>query len=489
MDEGLHQTLLYLRDFIPVDHAFLNYYDIGIGAYITIAKASVDCGEAVHLIAAMPDEARKKIRIRITEYKSGSVVIDSAKTNPAAAAMVRFHSIEGSSILRMTLMTNDGKLSSVVLTAKGLDRYTKEHASLFAHLVKPFTIAMSNALKHREVISLKDMLVEDNKYLHHELRRLSGDEIIGANFGLKAVTELARRVAVIDSPVLLLGETGTGKDVIANAIHFSSSRQNGPIVKVNCGAIPHNLIDSELFRHEKGSFTGAINKKRGCFERADKGTIFLDEIGELPLQAQVRLLRVLQDKEIQRVGGDKTLTLDVRVIAATNRDLERMVKDGSFREDLWYRLNVFPIHIPPLRDRKSDIPALVQYFVEKKAAELKLPGIPKIVPNASEALIRYDWPGNVRELANIIERALILNPQGPISFENLGSTQPHAVVPDIQTKSPTHSLDEVISNHTRRVISETGGKIYGKHGAAELLEVNPNTLRSRMKKLGIDGTQ
>ena len=215
--ESLHQVLLYLRSFIPVDRAFLNYYDTGIGAYITIAQASIERGEEVHLVTTMPDEAREKIRLRFKEYTSGSVVIDSAETNPAAAAMVRFHGIEGSSILRMTLMTDEGKLCSVVLTAQGMEKYTEEHAALFTELVKPFTIEMSNALKHREVLKLKDMLAEDNKYLHRELRRLSGDEIIGVNFGLKPVMKLASRVAGIDSPVLLLGETGTGKDVIANA--------------------------------------------------------------------------------------------------------------------------------------------------------------------------------------------------------------------------------------------------------------------------------
>ena len=229
---------------------------------------------------------------------------------------------------------------------------------------------MSNTLKHREVVQLTNLLADDNRYLYRELRHISGDDIVGANFGLKEVMEKVRHVAALDSPVLLLGETGVGKDVIANAIHYSSSRKEGPFVKVNCGAIPESLIDSELFGHEKGAFTGATSQKRGRFERADNGTIFLDEIGELPPQAQVRLLRVLQDKEIERLGGTKTIQLDIRIIAATNRNLEEMVKAGQFREDLWFRLNVFPVWIPPLLQRKADIPSLFNHFILQQSKEL-----------------------------------------------------------------------------------------------------------------------
>ncbi len=241
------------------------------------------------------------------------------------------------------------------------------------------------------MLKLKDLLADDNRYLHGELRRLSGDEIVGANFGLKDVMHKVQQVATLDSPVLLLGETGTGKDVIANAIHYSSSRSDGPFVSINCGAIPDTLIDSELFGHEKGAFTGALSQKRGRFERAEKGTIFLDEIGELPLQAQVRLLKVLQSKEIERVGGVKIITLDIRIIAATNRNLEEIIKLHQFREDLWFRLNVFPIWIPPLRERRSDIPALLQHFISMKAKELKLPAIPTLSHASIDPLLKSPW--------------------------------------------------------------------------------------------------
>ena len=328
---------------------------------------------------------------------------------------------------------------------------------------------------------------DDNQYLQRELYKLTGDVIIGANFGLKDVMEKAMVASSFDSPVLLLGETGVGKDVIANAIHYSSERNNGPFIKVNCGAIPESLIDSELFGHEKGSFTGAINQKRGCFERAMNGTLFLDEIGELPLSAQVRFLRVLQDRVIQRVGGIKDIKLDIRIIAATNRNLQTMVLKKKFREDLWFRLNVFPIHIPPLRERKIDIPALVQYLIEKKAGELKLSKIPELLPGAVDHLLEYDWPGNVRELQNLVERELILNPDGPLNFKNFLVPKSDQSIEKVSQQATNYvKLDDVVANHIQNVLDQTEGKIHGKGGAADLLGINASTLRNRMNKLGIN---
>jgi transcriptional regulator with GAF, ATPase, and Fis domain len=295
-----------------------------------------------------------------------------------------------------------------------------------------------------------------------------------------------QQVAALNSPVLLLGETGVGKDVIANTIHYSSSRSSGPFVSVNCGAIPDSLIDSELFGHEKGAFTGALAQKRGRFERADKGTIFLDEIGELPPQAQVRLLKVLQSKEIERVGGVKIIPLDIRIIAATNRNLEEMIKLHQFREDLWFRLNVFPIWIPPLRERKVDIPSMVQHFVSLKAKELNLATIPTLSPGAIDPLMEYHWPGNVRELENVIERTMILSPTGPLNFEHLNLGQPQKAMELQEQIEETDNLDDIVSRHIRRVLSRTKGKVNGPDGAAALLGINPSTLRNRMKKLGID---
>jgi PAS domain S-box-containing protein len=340
-----------------------------------------------------------------------------------------------------------------------------------------------NTEKKLEEALLKE---DDNRYFQRELYKLTGDIIIGANFGLRDIMDKVQAASMVDSPILLLGETGVGKDVIANAIHFSSERKDGPFIKINCGAIPETLIDSELFGHEKGAFTGAINQKRGCFERAMNGTLFLDEIGELPLQAQVRFLRVLQDKVIERVGGDNEIRLNIRVIAATNKDLQEMVTERNFREDLWFRLNVFPITIPPLRERKMDISALLQYIIEKKSKELKLHTIPEVSQGAVESLLEYDWPGNVRELQNIVERELILNPNGPLRFECIDAAAPHKANNVLFTENPgSKKLDEIIASHIQNVLALTEGRIHGKDGAAYQLGVNASTLRNRMNKLGI----
>jgi transcriptional regulator with GAF, ATPase, and Fis domain len=349
---------------------------------------------------------------------------------------------------------------------------------------EPFTIALANTLIHREVLRLRDRLADDNRYLNRELLRISGDEIVGADFGLRDVIRQVRQVAPTESPVLLSGETGVGKDVIANAIHLGSPRRDGPFVAVNCGAIPDSLLDSELFGHEKGAFTGALSKKRGRFERADGGTILLDEIGEMPLEAQVRLLRVLQHREIERVGGSDRIPIDIRIIAATNKDLPAMVATGRFREDLWFRLNVFPIPVPPLRERTSDIPALVQHFIERKAGELKVGDMPRLADGAIDRLMAYQWPGNVRELDNLIERAMILHRGEPLRFEGLEAQSSVTTISQPEDDEVA-TLDVVIAGHIRRVLRATDGKIHGPGGAGELLGINPNTLRSKMKKLGI----
>jgi transcriptional regulator with GAF, ATPase, and Fis domain len=378
------------------------------------------------------------------------------------------------------------RLGALVLLAEGRDRFSAEQARLFSLLNEPFALALSNTLEHQEILKLKNLLADDNRYLHRELLHLSGDQIIGAEFGLKETMEMVRQVAPLGSPVLLLGETGVGKDVIANAIHYSSPRKDGPFIKINCGAIPETLLDSELFGHEKGAFTGAFSQKRGRFERADQGTIFLDEIGELPPPAQIRMLRVLQYKEIERVGGTDPVPVDIRLIAATNRDLESMVQAKQFREDLWFRLNVFPIYVPSLRKRKGDIPALVHHFLERKSRELRVSPTPPLAVGAIDRLTAYSWPGNVRELENVIERAIIVSKGRSLTFENLfvagAETKPS---PPVNPTEKPLQLDQIISDHIRSVLQLTRGKIHGPGSAAELLGINPSTLRNRMNQLGI----
>jgi formate hydrogenlyase transcriptional activator len=315
---------------------------------------------------------------------------------------------------------------------------------------------------------------------------MSGDQIIGKEFGLKSVMDMVKHVAEHDSPVLLLGETGVGKDIVANAIHYSSSRSSGPFIVVNCGAIPGTLLDSELFGHEKGAFTGALAQKRGRFERAHQGTIFLDEIGELTPEAQVRLLRVLQNHEIERVGGSKTIQVDIRIIAATNRNLEQMVACKQFREDLWFRLNVFPIMIPPLRARRTDIPALVNHFLEKKTLSLKLRQIPELAVGSMNQLLDYHWPGNVRELENVVERALILNKTGPVDFDILGKKgQVGPVLEASQAEGKLPPYHQYSTDYLKNALAISGGKINGPEGAALLTGLNPSTLRNKLKKRGI----
>jgi transcriptional regulator with GAF, ATPase, and Fis domain len=365
------------------------------------------------------------------------------------------------------------------------EKYTEDHQRLFALLNEPFAIACVNHLRYREVLRLKDLLADDNRYLQDELRYQTGEEIIGSNFGLRQVMEMVRQVAPLPSSVLLMGETGTGKEVIANAIHNLSPRRNGPFIKVNCGAIPETLMDSELFGHEKGAFTGALFQKRGRFERADGGTIFLDEIGELTPGAQVRLLRVLQEHEIERVGGADPIALDIRVIAATHRNMEVMLNEGRFRKDLYFRLKVFPVVIPPLRQRQADIPALVQHFIFKKSREMGFANIPVLASGSVEKLMQYHWPGNVRELQNTIERALILSNGKPLVFDEIGAVlfKPSAVSHQIEASS--FDYEEAMISHIRRALNATNGRVGGEKGAAKLLNMNPSTLRTKMRKMGI----
>ncbi|MDY6905482.1 MAG: sigma 54-interacting transcriptional regulator [Thermodesulfobacteriota bacterium] len=489
IEESLWSCLNFLSQHMPADSIYLERYDENFSAMRYIARANKEKGEPMDIAVPLSEEARAKVvedMRKVIDNPSPFFIINKPDEHPIARELLKALDHPPSSILGIPLVVSGQFAGAVILVAEGNNRFNDRHAQLYATLKVPFFVAMTNAVKHREILKLKDLLADDNRFLHDELHRLSGDEIIGANFGLREVMYKVQQVASIDSPVLLLGETGVGKDVIANTIHYSSARSDGPFVAVNCGAIPDELIDSELFGHEKGAFTGALSQKRGRFERADKGTIFLDEIGELPLAAQVRLLRVLQSKEIERVGGAKTISLDIRIIAATNRNLEEMVKAKLFREDLWFRLNVFPIIIPPLRDRLSDLPALVRYFVERKSKELKIGTVPMLADGAIDTLMAYDWPGNVRELENVIERAMILTRSGSLQFEDLGSS------PDKKTdirQGPSQDeivdLDTLVKRHIEQALELAGGKIHGPGGAGERLGVNPDTLRYRMKKLGI----
>ncbi|HMP78278.1 MAG TPA: sigma 54-interacting transcriptional regulator [Pirellulaceae bacterium] len=329
-------------------------------------------------------------------------------------------------------------------------------------------------------------LQKQNAYLQEEIRSsLHFDEIVGRSPALATVLEKVRAVAATDASVLITGETGTGKELIARAIHAHGKRRGRPLIKVNCAALPAGLIESELFGHEKGAFTGAIARRIGRFELADGGTIFLDEIGDLPVEMQAKLLRVLQERELERIGGQAPMAIDVRVIAATNRDLLAAIQDRTFREDLYYRLNVFPIHVPPLRERQVDIPLLASFFVDRFASQFGK-SIDGIEPATLERLLAYPWPGNIRELQNVIERAAILSSgsQLEIAADVLRPMSPSAAG-GLSGVAVNEGLEDLERQHIVNILVQTGWRIEGDRGAAKILGLNPNTLRSRMKKLGI----
>lgn len=342
--------------------------------------------------------------------------------------------------------------------------------------------AIINTNSYEEFEKLKDQLLRENVSLKEEIKSENNfEEIIGADKSLKEVLSKVKMVADTDATVLIRGETGTGKELISRSIHNSSKRSERSLIKVNCPAIPSGLIESELFGHEKGSFTGALTKILGKFELADGGTIFLDELGDLPLDAQAKLLRVLQEKEFERVGGNETHKVDVRVIAATNRNLEDAVKEGKFRADLYYRLNVFPIELPALRERTEDIAALGYYFLNKYSKKLGKE-INSIGEDTIKKLKDYSWPGNIRELENIIERAVILSTGDELEVrQNLINPPNQLNLKD----SSSARMEDIERGHILNVLNQTEWKIHGKKGAAQVLDVNPSTLRSMMVKLGI----
>lgn len=484
LETALQRSFDYLRNYVPLDMMTLHLYDPGLGTLHTIIEVTNSGSKSLELLTALDKHGQSSFTGPDVPHVR---IVNDPELDPVIKKLaVTLKLPKDISALVMRLVVENRRIGSLVLTAGGTGKYTEGHSHLFSLLNEPYAVAVANALTHQEVIRLKDMMTDDNRYLRDELLSMSANEIIGSDFGLRPAMEMVRKVAPLESPVLLLGETGVGKGVLASAIHHLSPRNKGPFITVNSGAIPDTLLDSELFGHEKGAFTGAVEQKRGRFERANGGTIFLDEIGELPLQAQVRMLRVLQDRVIERVGGSKPIPVDIRIIAATHRNLDEMVKSGKFREDLLFRINVFPIRIPPLRERKEDIPSLAFYFISKKARELKLPAIPELAPGAIKLLTGYDWPGNVRELENVIEREMILNREGPLAFKNISGSEGTLRRPAPGPDPDLLSLNEVSIRHITRALEKTGGKIHGTSGAAGLLGINPSTLRSRMKKLGIN---
>jgi formate hydrogenlyase transcriptional activator len=383
------------------------------------------------------------------------------------------------------------------------DRYSDEDALFLQEVANQVALAVQNMQSYQEIAGLKARLEKENVYLREELREEHNfEEIVGNSPALLKVLHAVEQVAPTNSTVLIYGETGTGKELVARAIHSRSPRNGRALVSVNCSAISAGLVESELFGHMKGAFTGALERRIGRFELANGGTIFLDEIGELPLETQVKLLRVLQEQEFEPVGSSRTLQVDVRVIAATNRNPLEAVEAGRFRSDLFYRLNVFPIEIPPLRERRSDIPQLVAFCLSRFSQRLgkKIRGVSR---ESMENLMNYPWPGNIRELQNVIERATIVSAEPTLRLdrdlmpvvtaqtgvEALETDAPGVQQADLESPKPLLTLDEVERNHIGAALQHARGVVDGPKGAAKILNLHPNTLRHRMDKLGIKGSR
>ena len=395
------------------------------------------------------------------------------------------------------LIAHGRKLGTLGVTNYKEDVFSEDEMGLLVQIGNQIAIALENALAYREIESLKNKLSDEKLYLEEEINTAYGfEQLIGSSPGLKRILKQVETVAPTDSTVLIQGETGTGKELIARAIHSLSARRERTLVKLNCAAIPTGLLESELFGHEKGAFTGAIAQRIGRFELANRGTLFLDEVGEIPQELQPKLLRVLQEREFERLGSARTISVDARLVAATNRNLEQMVAERQFRDDLFYRLNVFPITIPPLRERREDIPLLVRFFASKFARRMKKQ-IETIPTESVAALQQYHWPGNIRELENFIERAVILaqGTQLHIPFTEM-KLPPKAVVPvipaattieaSIAPASPSSaSLESIERDHILRVLREANWVVGGPDGAAARLGLKRTTLQARMKKLGI----
>jgi formate hydrogenlyase transcriptional activator len=384
----------------------------------------------------------------------------------------------------LPLTTARRRLGALVFTAKQSAVYDMADVDFLQHVANQVALAVENTLAFQQLAALNDQLAKEKAFLEEEVRTDTAKfkDIVAVSAGMRAVLKKVEIVAPTDSTVLICGETGTGKERVARALHDLSPRQERTFVKLNCAAIPTGLVESELFGHEKGAFTGAIAQKIGRFELAHKGTLFLDEIGDIPLELQAKLLRVLQEQEFERLGGTRTIKVDVRLVAATNRDLAKMVADGHFRSDLYYRLNVFPIVLPPLRERPDGIPSLVRHFTQHFARRMgkRIETIPSAV---MDSLVRYPWPGNVRELQNVIERAVILARGATLQIPPAELSIPGAL-----TSAPsaaTVTLADAQREHILTALRESGWVVAGPKGAAARLGIKRSTLQKRMKRLAI----
>lgn len=538
MKESLVHTFDFLEKHFPIDAISLHQYSNDLKSLNLLFLVQSGRFDFVEMSVPLSETDARSLFLHNAGV-SGVINTPNNKGNSVASlhsnALRSLVPFKERAYLVCILRSEEKILGHLCLMGKHLGCFTREHEQKFELLLTPFALAMSNLLQYKRTLEFQSKLREERDELEKNLESLRGRHVIGERGGLKSTMDVVRQLEDRELPALILGETGVGKELIADAIQAISPRQNKPFIKVNCGAIPESLVDSELFGYEKGAFTGASVSRPGRFEQANGGTLFLDEIGELPLKAQVRLLRVLQNNEVERIGSTKTIDIDVRVIAATNRNLELMMQKGDFREDLYYRLYVFPIHVPPLRERTQDIPALIYSFMKRVCDELGLDGLPQLPSKTVDRLLKYSWPGNVRELENLVKRGITLSPQGPLYLEELLpqdegwyiapeesqsyfektidarveavleqhlpklhlasklglSSFEHEGAPDDNSFSSSalppviKPLDDTIREAIQAALVQAQGKISGAGGAAELLQLNPNTLRSKMRKMGI----
>ena len=414
-------------------------------------------------------------------FKTGEPVVGGTKADAMSVREVHDVLAEGiESFCALPLISRNRTLGVLALGCRVEDFFSPDDIDFLLRAAGQVAIAIENALAYREITELKDKLAQEKLYLEEEIRSEADFEgIVGQSSALRQVLHLVETVAASDSTVLLLGETGTGKELIARALHDRSRRKDRTLIKLNCAAIPTGLLESELFGHERGAFTGAVTQKIGRLELAHQGTLFLDEVGDIPLELQPKLLRALQEREFERLGSTRTQKVDIRLVAATHRDLQKMVKDGQFRSDLYYRLNVVPIRIPPLRERTEDIPLLVRYFTQKYARRMQK-NIETIPAASLRNLTRWHWPGNVRELENLVERAVVLSPTDrlAISIPELTDACLSAPPADIEKFEDQSKI--------LQLLKETRGRVGGASGAAARLGLQRTTLISRMKRLGIE---
>jgi formate hydrogenlyase transcriptional activator len=505
-DDQEHSSGQQYRTLLAVTQAIVSHRDL----VTLIHDLAERLGQVVHfdfLALVLHEAATNTMRLHVLETRMpvppGTVIVLPTDEDPAGLVWqtqqplitsrlaelsrwprllerVRPYGVESFCFLPLT--TARQRLGSLNFTSKQPSAYDTADVDFLQQVANQVAVAVENALAFQELAALKDHLHQEKVYLEEEVRTEHFGAMVAVSVALRELLKKVETVAPTEATVLICGETGTGKELIARSLHDLSPRRERTFVKLNCAAIPTGLLESELFGHEKGAFTGAIAQKVGRFELAHRGTLFLDEVADIPPELQPKLLRVLQEQEFERLGGTKTIKVDVRLVAATNRDLAAMVADGRFRSDLYYRLNVFPVVLPPLRERPDAIPALVRHFTQHFAQRMgrRIETIPAVV---MDALLQYPWPGNIRELQNVIERAVILSPGRSLQVP-LSELQPTPTPAPAHTET-AHTLADAEREHILGVLRETGWVLGGPKGAAERLGMKRSTLQWKMKRLGI----